>query len=140
MSRDMLLPLPATISRQRSLGHHLALATLQAGKGNVDLIGRLFRTLYIAYFVHEATNGRSGLVTFRISEAALHAVVVRARAGGEWSLSDADRRALEHVLLLHDEQLLAIPSHRILEAEERLNSFLATDAMSPIVSDDDRDA
>ncbi|WP_147394096.1 hypothetical protein [Paraburkholderia sp. BL23I1N1] len=133
----MLLPLPATISRDRTLGHHLALAALRAGNCNVELIGRLFRTLYIAYFVQEATSGPRDLAPFRISETALHSVAVCAKTGGGRPLSEADRRALEHVLLLHDEQLTAMPSHRIVEAEERLKRFLAADVLSPIAPDSD---
>ena len=139
MTRDMLLPLPATMSRRRSLEHHLALATLRAGNCNVELIGRLFRAVYLAYFVHEALNGHSYLAPFRIAEAALHAIAARIKAGGDWSLSEADGRALEHVLSLHDEHLSTIASRRIAQADEQLKIFLANDALSPIAPDDDRD-
>jgi len=139
MTREMLLPLPANISRDRSLGHHLALAALQSGNGSVELIGRLFRTLYIAYFVYEATCGRRDLAPFRISETALQALAVRARTGDNLSVTEADGCALAHVLLLHDEQLAATPSHRVVEAEERLRCFLATEKMSPIAPADIND-
>ena len=140
MTREMLQPLPASISRDRSLGHHLALAALRSGNGSIELIGRLYRTLYIAYFIHEATDGRRDLAPFRISETVLQALAVRARTGDNLALSEPDGCALGHVLLLHDEQLAAIPLHRIVEAEERLKCFLATDALSPITPDDDRGA
>jgi hypothetical protein len=134
----MLLPLPASISRDRSLGHHLALVALRTGNGNVKLVGRLLRTLYIAYFVHEVSNGHHGLSPFRISDTALQANGVRARRGENLSLSAAEERAIEQVLLLHDDQLAAMPSHEIVGAEIRLKSFLATDTLSPIAPDDDR--
>jgi len=139
MTRDMLLPLPATISRRRSLEHHLALAALRAGNCNIEPIGRLFRAVYIAYFVQEALNGHRFLAPFRIAEAALHAIAARIKAGGDWSLLEADGRALEHVLSLHDEQLSTIASHRIAQADGQLNIFLANNTLSPIAPDDDRD-
>lgn len=139
MTRDMLLPLPATIWRRRSLEHHLALAALRSGNCNMELIGRLFRTVYLAYFIHAMLNGRRSLGPFRISEAALHAIAVCIKAASDWSLGEADGRALEHVLSLHDEQISTLPSHRITQAEEQLNVFLATDALSPIAPNDYED-
>jgi hypothetical protein len=121
----MLLPLPATISRHRSLEHHLALAALLARNCNIELIGRLFRAVYLAYFVHETLTGHRSLEPFRTSEAALHAIAARIKTADEWSLSEADGQALEHVLSLHDEQLSTLPSHRIAQADEQLNIFLA---------------
>lgn len=76
MTRDTWLPPPATISPDRSLGHHLALAALHGANCNVELTGRMFRIPYIVYFVHEATNGRCDLTLFRISETALHSIAV----------------------------------------------------------------
>ncbi|MDP9650948.1 hypothetical protein [Paraburkholderia caledonica] len=140
MTRGMLLPLPAATSRRRSLEHHLALAALRAGNCDIQLIGRLFRAVYVAYFVHEALNGQHSLAPFRTSEAALQAIATRIKAGGGWSLPESDHRVLEHVLSLHDEQLSTIPSHQIARADEQLNIFLANDALSPIAPDQDQDA
>lgn len=139
LTRDMLLPLPATISRRRSLEHHLALAALRSGNCNIELIGRLFRTVYLAYFIHQALNSRRSVAAFRISEAALHAIATRIKAASDWSLPEADGRALAHVLSLHDEQLSTLPSHRIAQADEQLNIFLANDALSPIAPGDAHD-
>ncbi|MDQ0625844.1 hypothetical protein [Paraburkholderia graminis] len=104
----------------------------------MELIGRLFRTVYLAYFVHATLNGRHSLGPFRISEAALHAIAAHIKAGSDWSLAEAAGRALEHVLSLHDEQISTLPSHRIAQADEQLNVFLATDALSPIAPSDDQ--
>lgn len=131
--------LSSYLSRSFAPGY-LALAALQAGNGNVELIGRLSRTLYITYFVHEGTNGRHDLAPSRISETALHAAAVRAKTGHGPSLSEAHERVIERVLLLHDEQLASTPSHQIVETEERLKCFLATDALSPLSPDDDGSA
>lgn len=79
----------------------------------------------------------SGL--FRISEAALHDIAARIKTADEWSLSEAYGQALEHALSLHDEQLSTLPSHRIEQAVEQLNIFLANDALSSIASDNDQD-
>jgi hypothetical protein len=52
ISKEMLLSLAAHVARQKSLEHHLALATLRSGKGGSDTVGRLFHSIYMAYFVH----------------------------------------------------------------------------------------
>ncbi|MFL9944196.1 hypothetical protein [Paraburkholderia graminis] len=95
--------------------------------------------MYLAYFVHATLNGPRSLGPFRISEAALHAIAARIKAANDWSLAEADGRALEHVLSRHDEQPSTLPSHRITQADEQLNVFLATDALSPIAPGDDQD-
>ncbi|WP_143135834.1 hypothetical protein [Burkholderia ubonensis] len=132
MTKEMLLPLSAGVAQQKSLRHHLALASLQTGNGSTDAIGKLFHAIYVAYFVHEATVRRRDLDVFRIAEAALHESAARGKASDVWEISDDGRAAIERVLLMHDQQLTNAPVHVISSAQERLDRFLTTDELSPI--------
>jgi hypothetical protein len=134
MSKEMLLPLAAHVARQKSLEHHLALATLRSGKGSSDTVGSLFHSIYVAYFVHEATTGRVELDAFRAAEAALHEVTVAAKGNGVYEISGNGCTAVEQVLAIHDRQLESIPRHIIENAQKRLDRFLLTDDLSPIAS------
>lgn len=134
MTKDMLLPLAESVGRRTSLGHHLALATLRSGKGSSDTVGRLFHSIYVAYFVHEATTGRAELDAFRAAEAVLHKCAVAAKENGIYEISGDGCAAVEQVLAIHDRQLESIPRHVIENAQERLDRFLSTDDLSPIAS------
>jgi hypothetical protein len=132
MGKEMLLPLAAHVARQKSLEHHLALATLRSGEGGRDTVGRLFHSIYVAYFVHEATTGRVDLDVFRAAEAALQGSAVRGKGNGVCDISGDGCAAVEQVLAIHDRQLENIPRHVIENAQERLDRFLSTDDLSPI--------
>lgn len=56
----MLLPLSAAVVQRKSLQHHLALAALKSGHGNLDFVGRLFRAIYLAYFVQDTRDDEKG--------------------------------------------------------------------------------
>lgn len=133
MTKDMLLPLAESVARRTSLEHHLALATLRSGKGASDTVGRLFHAIYVAYFIHDATVGRADLDAFRAAEAVLHKCAVAAKVSGMYEISGDGGVAVEQVLAIHDRQLESIPRHVIENAQGRLNRFLATDDLSPIV-------
>jgi hypothetical protein len=134
MSKEMLLPLATHVARQKSLEYHLALATLRSGKGSSDIVGRLFHSTYMAYFVHEATTGRVDLDVFRAAEAALHEMAVAEKGNGVYEISGDGCTAVEQVLAIHDRQLESIPCHVIENAQKRLDRFLSTDDLSPIAS------
>jgi hypothetical protein len=133
MGKEMLLPLAAHVARQTSLEHHLALATLRSGKGGSDTVGRLFHAIYVSYFVHEATTGRVDLDVFRAAEAALQGSAVRGKGNGVCDISGDGCTAVEQVLTIHDRQLESIPRHVIENAQKRLDRFMSTDDLSPIV-------
>lgn len=60
--REMLLPLPLAKVRAMSLEHHLTLAALYNGRGNIDQINVLLKVVYLAYFMaamaHEPVGPR----------------------------------------------------------------------------------
>ncbi|MBR7958857.1 hypothetical protein KDW41_00130 [Burkholderia vietnamiensis] len=132
LSKDMLLPLPAAVTRKKSLEHHLALASLQNGSGTADTISKVFQTIYLAYFVHEATVGRHDLDKFRMAEAAVVECAVAAKKTGAFEIPASGRASVEHILLMHDQQLANVPAHVIATAHVRLAQFIATEKLSPI--------
>ncbi|KVG35087.1 hypothetical protein WK72_21555 [Burkholderia ubonensis] len=132
MTKDMLLPLSAVVARKKSLAHHLALASLHAGNGTPDALSKVFQTIYLAYFVHEATVGRHNLDQFRMAEAAVVDCAVAGKKTGIFEIPAADRAAVEHVLLMHDQQLTNVPAHVIATAHVRLAQFITTEKLSPI--------
>ncbi|WP_423391464.1 hypothetical protein [Burkholderia sp. LMG 21824] len=134
LTKTMLLPLSATVAQRKSLEHHLALTALKSGHGNLDVVGRLFRAIYVAYFVQDMTSRASVLSDFRAAEAALLQCAVRGKREDIWLLPDDGYSAIETILLLHDQQLASVPTHTIASAQERIAQFLATEALSPFPS------
>lgn len=134
MTKDMLLPLPAAAARKRSLEHHLALASLQSGSGTTDAVSKIFQTIYVAYFIHEATVGRHDLEQFRVAETAVVECAVAAKKTGAFEIPSSGRTAVEHVLLTHDQQLASVPAHVVASAHVRLAQFIASEKLSPIAS------
>ncbi|WP_423392703.1 hypothetical protein [Burkholderia sp. LMG 21824] len=128
----MLLPLTAGVARKKSLEYHLALASLQSGSGTTDATAKEFKTLYLAYFVHEATVGRQDLDQFRVAETTVVECAVAAKKTGTFEIPASGRAAVEHILLMHDQQLASVPAHVIGTAHTRLSQFIATEKMSPI--------
>lgn len=133
MTKDMLLPLSAAVARKKSLEHHLALASLQGGSGTTDATAKVFQTIYLAYFIHEATVGRQDLDQFRVAEAAVVECAVAGKKTGAFEIPASGRAAVEHILLMHDQQLWSVPAHVVASAHARLAQFIAADKMSPIV-------
>ncbi|KAG8148459.1 hypothetical protein [Burkholderia catarinensis] len=134
LTKTMLLPLSAAVAQRKSLEHHLALTTLKYGHGNLDVVGRLFRAIYVAYFVQDMTSRISDLSNFRAAEAALSQCAVRGKRDDVWLLSDDGHSAIETILLLHDQQLATARSHTVASAQERIATFLTTEALSPFPS------
>ncbi|WP_155637435.1 hypothetical protein [Burkholderia cepacia] len=128
----MLLPLSVAVARKKCLEHHLALASLQAGNGTPDALSKVFQTIYLAYFVHEATVGRHDLDQFRAAEAAVVDCAVAGKKAGVFEIPAASRAAVEHPLLMHDRQLASVPAHVIATAHVRLAQFVANEKLSPI--------
>lgn len=128
----MLLPLTAAVARKKALEHHLALASLQNGNGTPDALSKVFQTIYLAYFVHEATVGRHDLDQFRMAEAAVVDCAVAGKKTDIFEIPAAGRAAVEHILLMHDQQLATVPAHVIATAHARLAQFVANEKLSPI--------
>ncbi|MBN3842011.1 hypothetical protein [Burkholderia sp. Ac-20349] len=87
---------------------------------------------YIAYFVHEETVGRQDLDQFRIAEAAVVECAVAGRKAGTFEIPASGRAAVEHILLMRDQQLASTPAHVVASAHVRLAQFIATEKLSPI--------
>ncbi|RQX90168.1 hypothetical protein [Burkholderia stagnalis] len=128
LSKAQLLPLPADQVRRLSLKHHLALAVLRDGRGDVEAIVTLLNVLYLAYFL----GGSRDPDRYRRAEVALDQCVVRAERGEPWSLTSDERATLAQLVTTHDAQLAAMPAHRYLEAWERVQRVTAPGGRSPI--------
>ncbi|QQK03788.1 hypothetical protein JFN94_06395 [Burkholderia anthina] len=132
MTKEMLLPISASVARRKSIEHHMAYHSLATGGGNASIIAQLFSAVYCAYFVHEATEGRANLDVFRVAEAALHDCAIRGKAEGKFTTATDGMIAVQKVLTLRDEQLLNVSAHVIADAQARLAKFLTNDLLSPI--------
>ncbi|RQS03222.1 hypothetical protein DIE07_32320 [Burkholderia sp. Bp9002] len=128
LSKAQLLPLPADQVRRLSLKHHLALAVLRDGRGDVEAIVTLLNVLYLAYFLGDSCDPDR----YRRAEAALNQCVARAERGEPWSLIDDERTVLEQLVVTHDAQLAVTPVHRYLAAWERVARVTAPGGRSPI--------
>ncbi|WP_072443934.1 MULTISPECIES: hypothetical protein [Burkholderia] len=131
LTKAQLLPLPTNQVRRLSLKYHLALAALCGGCGDVESIATLSSTLALAF--HLRAHGEAE--PYRCADTALTQCIARAERGGPWTLTDAERAALEALLLVHDEQLAAVPVHRYLEALEQVQRVSTPDFGLPVESD-----
>ncbi|CAM2198510.1 Fis family transcriptional regulator (plasmid) [Paraburkholderia kururiensis] len=132
LTRDMLLPLPNAKVQALSLENHLALTTVRAQRGGSDQICCLIRVVYLAYFMRGETAEGSDEEPYRRAEAALDACMMRMEQGGPCMLLEEEQAAMERVLVLHDQQLAAIPKFRYLEAWQRMQHFAASEKPSPV--------
>jgi hypothetical protein len=60
-TKEMLLPLSTDKVRSLSLENHLALATVRAGRGDLDQVCCLLRIIYLAYFMRGETKAGAAL-------------------------------------------------------------------------------
>ncbi|CAM2172751.1 Fis family transcriptional regulator [Burkholderia cepacia] len=131
----MLLPLPIRKVRSLSLENHVALATVRAGRGDLDQICCLIRVVYLAYFLRGETAQSRDLEPYRRAEAVLDSCVERIEHDQPCLLLDQEQTAVERVLVLHDAQLAVVPRFRYLEAIERLQRFVTSSKSSPIATE-----
>ncbi|WP_254227421.1 hypothetical protein [Burkholderia multivorans] len=128
----MLLRLPLARTQTLSLEHHLALETIASGHGNVDLLVGLLKALYTAWNLRAEAPAGEGIRPFQRAEAGLVRCIARAERGEARTMFDADKTAIEEVLVLHDRQLATAPAHRFLTAFDNLNRFAVEGLKSPI--------
>ncbi|ARM04489.1 hypothetical protein BOC59_33200 [Burkholderia pseudomallei] len=128
----MLLPLPTEKVHALSLENHLALATVRGGRGDLDQVSCLVRVVYLAFYLREATSAGADIDLYRRAEAALNACVTRAEHGERCLLLDHELATVERLLVVHDEQLAAVPGHRYLDAWKRLQHYIVAGKRSPI--------
>ena len=110
----------------------MALAAVRSGNGNCDQVTCLLRVVYLAFYMRGETASGSDLDLYRRAEAVLDACIARAESGEVWTLQGDELAGVERVLVVHDEQLAAIPKHRYLEAWDRLQRFISGTGRSPI--------
>ncbi|KWF29485.1 hypothetical protein WL84_09090 [Burkholderia cenocepacia] len=87
--------------------------------------------LALAFYLR--SDGEAEL--YRSADSALAQCIARAERSSKWTLTDADRTALEALLLVHDGQLAAVPVHRYLEALEQMQHVGAPSFDLPIDPD-----
>ncbi|MGI0504872.1 hypothetical protein ABY44_17575 [Burkholderia sp. ZZQ-2] len=131
LTKAQLLPLPVDQVRRLSLKHHLALALLCGGSGDIESIATLSNMLALAFYLR--SDGEAEL--YRSADFALNQCIERAERGGKWTFTDAERTALEALLRVHDKQLAAVPVHRYLEALEQVQHVGMPSFNLPIESD-----
>ncbi len=132
LTKEMLLPLSTEKVRSLSLEHHMALAVVRSGKGECDQVICLLRVVYLAFFMRSETASGSDVDLYRRAEAVLDACISRAEHGEVWALREDELADVERVLIVHDQQLAAIPKHRYLTAWDRLQRFVNGTRQSPI--------
>ncbi|WP_322066489.1 hypothetical protein [Burkholderia ubonensis] len=113
--------------RSLSLKHHLALAALDTGRGDIATIVTLSNVLQLSVYLDVSGD----LELFRHSEVALDECVARAGQGEPWMLTDEERTALKTLVVVHDRQLATVPTHRYLDALERAQRANTSDFRVP---------
>lgn len=140
LTKEMLLPLSTEKVRSLSLENHMALAVVRSGNGDCDQVICLLRVVYLAFFMRGETASGSDFDLYRQAEAVLDACIARAERGDTWTLVEDELADVERVLIVHDEQLAAIPKHRYLAAWDRLQRFVTGGGRSPIPVKEDATA
>ncbi len=132
LTKEMLLPLSTEKVRALSLENRMALAMVRSGNGGCDQVVCLLRVVYLAFFMRTETASGTDLDLYRLAEAVLEACIARAERGEAWTLREDELADVEHVLVVHDEQLAAVPKHRYLAAWDRQQRFISGTGSSPI--------
>ncbi|WP_244122326.1 hypothetical protein [Burkholderia latens] len=78
------------------------------------MIAVLSNTIAVAFCLRTGDE----IEPFFRADAAINRCIARAECGDPWMLTDSERAALEDLVVLHDEQLAVVPTHRYLEALE----------------------
>ncbi|WP_232458841.1 hypothetical protein [Burkholderia ubonensis] len=134
LAKHLLMPLPTEKVQALSLENHLALATVRGGRGDLDQLSCLIRVVYLAFYLRDATSASAEVEPYRRAEAALNACITRVELGERCLLLDHELATVERILVIHDEQLAAIPWHRYLSAWERLQRYIVAGKRSPIAA------
>lgn len=136
LTKAQLLPFPGEQVRRLQLKHHIALAAIRDGYGNVEQLATLINVVHLAFLLSQSTVGSTATDTMsmcRQAEQALDRCVARAASGEPIALADDERLVLEPLLLMHDMQLATSPTHRYVDAWTTLQG-LGPDC-SPIPTD-----
>nr|WP_321958366.1 hypothetical protein [Burkholderia cenocepacia] len=134
LTKGDLLPLPSAKVRALSLENHMALAAVRAGHGGEEQISCLLRVVYLAFYMRNETDAGADLSMYRQAEAALDGCIARAEQGAAWLLLDREQSMIEQILVVHDDQLAAVPMHRYCAAWENLQRLMTGQLASPIAT------
>ncbi|WP_076904202.1 hypothetical protein [Burkholderia pseudomallei] len=132
LTKELLLPLSTEKVRALSLENHMALAVVRSGNGDCDQVISLLRVVYLAFFMRGETASGADLDLYRRAEAVLDVCIGRAERGEAWTLREDELADVERVLVVHDDQLAAVPKRRYLTAWDRLQRFVTGTRRSPI--------
>ncbi|WGS54380.1 hypothetical protein LFL96_25540 [Paraburkholderia sp. D15] len=125
-----LLPHSANYVREQSLCWHLALAAFKTGNGNGELLVKLVKALYLAWYLQQAGFGTAERELYLDAERILDAAA-RSANQNVWSIAVADCSSIIRILDLHEQQLLSAPVFAVDEAETRVIRFGKSDKRSP---------
>ncbi|KVU11841.1 hypothetical protein WK62_04090 [Burkholderia ubonensis] len=128
------MPLPTEKVQALSLENHLALATVRGGRGDLEQLSCLIRVVYLAFYLRDVASAGPEFESYRRAEAALNACITRVEHGERCLLLAYELATVERILVIHDEQLAAIPWHRYLTAWERLQRYIVAGKRSPIAA------
>ncbi len=119
LTKTHLLPLPSALVRQQQLRHHVAWSLLLDQRAESAQLAILLNVVEVTYLL-ASPEEREAVSTarFRQAEAVLEACFGQLGQGGV-TPEAPERKAIEQILALHDQQLLGVPSHRYLDAQER---------------------
>ncbi|KVG60127.1 hypothetical protein WS79_07280 [Burkholderia territorii] len=132
LTKGDLLPLPSAKVRALFLENHMALAAVRAGHGGAEQISCLLRVVHLAFYMRGETEAGADLNVYRQAEAALDACIACAEQGAAWLLLDREQSAIEQALVVHDEQLAAVPMYRYCTAWENLQRHMTGQRRSPV--------
>lgn len=130
LGKTKLLPHTNAYVREQSLYWHLALAAFQTGKGNGDLLVKLVKALYLAWYLQQAGFGDVERELYLEAERILDAAAHGANKD-IWSIAAADCPPIIRILDFHEQQLLSAPVFAVDEAESRVVRFGQSEKRSP---------
>ncbi|MFM0223890.1 hypothetical protein [Paraburkholderia dipogonis] len=130
LGKAKLLPHTTTYVREQSLRWHLALAAFQAGKGNGELLAKLAKALYLAWYLQQAGFGALEHDVYLDAERILDAAA-RSASKDIWLIAATDCAPITRLLDLHEQQLQTAPVFAVDEAESRVVRFGQSDKQSP---------
>jgi hypothetical protein len=133
LSKDMLLPLPVASVRACQLENHIAFAALQQGQGNIDLVGRLLKVVYLTYFLRRGYDISEAEIA--AAEEGLKMSMFQGYESGCYSIDETARSPMATVLAVHDAQISRIPHFRLQEATDKLVHMVGKDIASLILLD-----
>jgi len=131
-TKEMLLPLPASIVKQISLENHMSLVVMRNGHGTQDTMTALLQTLYMTFYLLDGNCSEVDLALFLEVETGLDKSIRTAAQGCDWQVDAQWLPAIEQVLRRNDEIMGSLPKYCYAEAWGKLTRFVGSTQMSPL--------